>query len=257
MWPSEDTSGAEYERASTSNTPNLSIRPAIMADSEAIADICLLSTYQSRRVTASTGARRCMRWRTGTGSNAKVEDDRPVFTHHPELAGQVRALPYLHLPSGFCFVLVETREHGSNIGAASARGLKRHIHFDSNSSSTSESDACTITPHINASRARDHDHSYNIVGYVVGTAHSLQFSREVEASWWPILRSRYPANLIGTPLDRYFVDLIHKNTAGIAGVQRVSESTQIHVEVLGRYKSYGCDRLLLDVALRHIRKQRR
>ena len=211
--------------ASVSGPPQLSVRPASVADSASIANVCLLTTFQGRRTDS--------------------------IVYHSELPAEVRALPYLHLPSGFCFVLVETREVGWDSGVS----VPALPVLDSDSSTTdSDSGTATATPYRLRTGPRQ---TRNIVGYVVGTAESSQFAAEVEASWWPKLRLKYPGDLVGTPVDRYFVDLIHKNTSGIAGIQRVSESTHIHVSVLSKYKKYGCDRLLLDVALRHIRRRKR
>ncbi|KAI5115964.1 hypothetical protein M0805_000607 [Coniferiporia weirii] len=163
------------------HTPKISVRPASIADSTSIARICLLTTNQGRSAEA--------------------------LVQHPELPSQVRALPYLYLPSGFGFVLVETMEV-------------------------------------------EKQERKQVVGYVVGTARTTQFEREVAAMWRPFLRTKYPRNLTGTPLDRYFVDLIYK-------IPRIAAQTvQFHVNVLDRYKEYGYDHLLVDVALNHFRVQR-
>ncbi|KAH8106449.1 hypothetical protein DFH11DRAFT_1238888 [Phellopilus nigrolimitatus] len=167
-------------------TPKIAVRPASVADSASIAHVCLL--------TAKNGL------------------SAEKFIRHPDLPSHVRALPYLHLPSGFCFVLVETTE-------------------------------------------LEKEQMESIVGYVVGTAHPAQFEREVAASWWPMLKLKYPRTLIGTPLDRYYVDLIHKNRNGSSEASR-SDIAHIHVNVTRKYKEYGCDSLLVDVALQHIRKRR-
>ncbi|KAL5529877.1 hypothetical protein ACEPAF_6134 [Sanghuangporus sanghuang] len=164
---------------------HLNVRPASIADSAEIARVCLLTAYQGRSA--------------------------ETFVRHPKLPAQVQALPYLHLPSGFAFVLVETTEH-----LESDSGLE------------------------------------NIVGYVVGTAETAQFEREINASWWPTLRAKYPKDLVGTPLDRYFVGLMHKGPRlSPAG----SGTAHIHVNVIGKYKKHGCDRLLVDVALQHLWKK--
>lgn len=206
--------------ASASSQPQLSVRPASFNDSAAIVDVCLRTMFQGR--------------------------DLENLVHHTDLPALIRALPYLHLPSGFCFVLVETRNYERD-------GRIAPLTLDSDSSTTGSESSTVIPYHLRI----DPRQIRTIVGYVVGTAHSTQFAREVEASWWPLLRTQYPSELVGTPIDRYFVDLIHKNTSGIAGIQRVSEPTHIHVSVLAKYKKYGCDRLLLDVALRHIRRRKR
>ncbi|EJD01742.1 uncharacterized protein FOMMEDRAFT_69765, partial [Fomitiporia mediterranea MF3/22] len=148
----------------------ISIRAASVADSDAIANVCLLSAYQGR--------------------SAKT------ISRHPELPPQVHALPYLHLPSGFAYVLVET---------------------------------------------------IDLARYVVGTGETTQFNREVEALWLPVLREKYPKDLIGTALDRHFVGLIHKGP-------KLTSTGPLHIQVdiLNKYRGQGYDRLLVDVAMNHL-----
>ncbi|KAL5487490.1 hypothetical protein ACEPAI_5598 [Sanghuangporus weigelae] len=188
----------------------LSVRPASVADSAEIARVCLLTAYQGRSA--------------------------ETLVRHPELPAQVQALPYLHLSSGFAFVLVETAEHpesDSELGSRSRSGSEEEARGE---------------PRLEKERTE----SGNIVGYVVGTAETAQFEREINASWWPTLRTKYSKDLVGTPLDRYFVSLIHKGPIlRPAG----SGTAHIHVNVIGKYKKHGCDRLLVDVALQHLRKR--
>lgn len=162
----------------------ISVRPASIADSPSIARVCLLTANE--------------------GSTA--ED----LLRHPELPGLVLALPYLHLASGFAFVLVEK----------------------------------TPVKSLEVEK---------IVGFAVGTVHPLQFQREAEASWWPLLRLKYPKDLAGTPLDRYYVDSIYKDTLKTSVENTKSGPAHVHVHVIKKYRNYGCDRLLVDVALQHVR----
>ncbi|KAL5507706.1 hypothetical protein ACEPAH_5324 [Sanghuangporus vaninii] len=189
---------------------HLNVRPASIADSAEIAQVCLLTAYQGRSA--------------------------ETFVRHPKLPAQVQALPYLHLPSGFAFVLVETTEHhesDSVLESESGLGPEEETRGE---------------PTLGKERTG----SGNIVGYVVGTAETAQFEREVNASWWPTLRAKYSKDLIGTPLDRYFVGLIHR---GPRLSPTGSGTAHIHVNVIGKYKKHGCDRLLVDVALQHLRKK--
>ncbi|THH10105.1 hypothetical protein EW145_g1538 [Phellinidium pouzarii] len=167
-------------------TTKIFVRPASVADRVSIAHICLLTANNGR------------------SAEKKVR--------HPELPSQVRALPYLYLPSGFSFVLVETL-------VMEKTEIRR------------------------------------VVGYVVGTAHAAQFEREVDTLWWPILRAQYSKDLIGTPLDRYFVDHIYKSSKVSAGVRSVGHA-HFHVNVVRKYRELDCDHLLVDVALHHLRTQR-
>ena len=195
----------------------ISVRPASVDDRADIARVCLLTAYQGRSAES--------------------------LVRYPELPAQVQALPYLHLSSGFAFVLVEAmdEEHESSSESESELGSGP----ESVSEGESEEES---RPEMRRTKTG------NIVGYVVGTAETAQFEREVNASWWPSLRTIYPKDLIGTPLDRYFVGLIHRGPKlGPIG----SGTAHIHVNVVGKFKKQGCDRLLVDVALQHLRKRGR
>ncbi|KAL5527950.1 hypothetical protein ACEPAG_6751 [Sanghuangporus baumii] len=191
---------------------HLSVRPASIADSAEIARVCLLTAYQGRSA--------------------------ETLVRHPELPAQVQALQYLHLPSGFAFVLVKTTEHPESDSELESR---------SGSGSGSEEET-----RGELRLEKERTESGNIVGYVVGTAEKAQFEREINASWWPTLRTKYSKDLVGTPLDRYFVGLVHKGPIlRPAG----SGTAHIHVNVIGKYKKHGYDRILVDVALHHLRKR--
>lgn len=161
------------------------IRPATTNDCSAISRLCLL--------TANNGSSAASR-----------------MQHH-DLPGLTLLLPYLYLPSGFSYVLVEM----------------------------TRSKSLTIS---------------KIVGCVAGTSNPPQFARELGTSWWPSLRQRFPRNLAGTPLDRFFVDLIHK--APDLDLTP-SPPTPLRVHALPAYRDHGCDRLLLDVAMRYLRRHRK
>jgi len=174
--------------SSFSSKRTISIRPATIADSDAIANICLLTANQ--------------------GYSAEK------LLRHPDLPAHIGPLPYLYVPSGFGFVL--TRR------SAARKGGKK-----------------TKT---------------RVVGYAVGTAHSARFEREAEANWWPIMRMRYPEELAGTPLDRHFVGILYKRLRE-SKIAQEELPVRIHVTVLEKFQRWGCDRLLVDVALRHLRTQ--
>ena len=179
------------------NEAKVLIRPATIADSHAIARVCVLTDNQ--------------------GHSAEN------LLRHPELPAQVNALPYLHLASGFGFVLVETirvPQEKKDVGDGKRKAVVRRE---------------------------------KVVGYVVGTAHAKQFELETEASWWPIMRIKYPQNLIGTPLDRYYIGLIHKDKS--KHPERQGLSARINVCVNHEYQQQGCDKLLIDVAVHHLRQQ--
>lgn len=161
------------------------IRPATTNDCSAISRLCLLTANN------------------GSSAAARMQ--------HRDLPGLTLLLPYLYLPSGFSYVLVET----------------------------------TIIKSLTISK---------IVGCVAGTSNPAQFALEIGTSWWPTLRERFPRNLAGTPLDRFFVDLIHK-AADLDLTPTPPAPLRVHV--LPAYRDHGCDRLLLDVAMRYLRRHRK
>lgn len=68
------------------------------------------------------------------------------------------------------------------------------------------------------------------------------------------MRMRYPQDLAGTPLDRHFVGMLYKKQRESKAAQE-ELPVQLHVTVLEKYQKWGCDRLLVEVALRHLRTQ--
>lgn len=302
----------------------LSVRPASVADSAEISDICLqslLTSDSSISISSNTKS-------TGKGRRAGSHHSRKVARHvqHPILPAEVRALPYLHLPSGFGFVLVESREdnqkvprsHFSMSDSSSdesekssspylGASTKKYVHWElesdisdmdisissdfsmsssssSSSSSFSHSSSSSISSTSDSVSTGSSNNDERIVGYVVGTLYPSQFMREADATWWPALRLQYPEGLAGTPLDRHFIGLVHRSSgnckcessklAGTCeqcgekdGFRKKSFSTsrhpgstsfgpgQIHLGVIGKYKEHGCDRLLVDVAMRYLKRR--
>ena len=162
---------------------DIAVRPAAITDSSAISRLSLL-----------------------TADNGKSAATRMYYR---DLPGLTTLLPFLYLPTGFSYVLVETTRINS----------------------------------LSVSK---------VIGCVCGTSNPSQFSRELQPSWWPMLKEQYSKSLPGTPLDRHFINSIHRLAR--PGSFSSFATASLHIRVLPTYKDLGCEKLLINVAMRHFKK---
>lgn len=91
------------------------------------------------------------------------------------------------------------------------------------------------------------------VGYVVGTRDTKAFRRELEAAWWPPLRTRYPRGAFpqGTP-DAQLVELIHAPDRTPDDIVD-SSPAHLHVDLLPEAQGLGAGRRLLETLFAALR----
>lgn len=100
------------------------------------------------------------------------------------------------------------------------------------------------------------DHAFVVVdgddragGYAVGALDSRAFEAELERSWWPALRRRYPLDENeGTPADRAAIALIHQPPLAIEAIV-VDFPSHLHIDLLPQFQGHGHGRRLIETLL--------
>ncbi len=91
-----------------------------------------------------------------------------------------------------------------------------------------------------------------VAGYVVGTHDSVEFSRRLEAEWWPALRSQYADTSGLTEADRDRVATIRKPHATPADIV-ADYPAHIHMNLLPRLRGKRVGSGLLDLWVQQAR----
>ena len=87
------------------------------------------------------------------------------------------------------------------------------------------------------------------VGYILGAADSRAFEAELERSWWPGLRDRYPVVADGrTPADQDTVALIHDPPRAHDALLEAFPS-HLHIDLLPAAQGRGNGRALIETLL--------
>lgn len=198
----------------------ISVRPACSEDEDAIIRICLETAYEG-----------------------KSAADRLTI---PELPALVWALPYISMPTGFGFVMVEQ-------GTSDTPSHTEHTSSDSK-----------IPP-----KSRNGD---KIVGYVVGTSDTAAYETAAEEHWWPVLRAAYPhacsepnhSEVVGdemipghdhlTELDKHYLSLILTGTHAPHDVLAFAGAT-LHIDILPEYQGKGWGRRLMQLAVTQLARR--
>ena len=198
----------------------ISVRPACPEDEDAIIRICLETAYEG-----------------------KSAADRLTI---PELPALVWALPYISMPTGFGFVMVEQ----------------------------GTSDTPSYTEHTSSSDSKVPPKSRNggkIVGYVVGTSDTAAYETAAEEHWWPVLRAAYPHacsepnhSVVGdemisghghlTGLDQHYLSLIRTGTHAPRDVLAFAGAT-LHIDILPEYQGKGWGRRLMQLAVTQLTRR--
>ncbi|MGC5165923.1 GNAT family N-acetyltransferase [Luteimicrobium sp. DT211] len=142
----------------------------------------------------------------------------------PRLLGEVYAGPYLRFAPDLAFVL----DAGPTTSPTSAQGARP------GAGSPGEPVA-------------------GVVGYVLGVADTAAFEDELEASWWPDLRARYPLDRFpaGSP-DAGVVGLIHEPPRAAPELLR-DYPAHLHVDLLPQAQGGGNGRRLIATLLDALR----
>lgn len=84
-----------------------------------------------------------------------------------------------------------------------------------------------------------------VAGYVLGCLDTAAFDAELERSWWPELRTRYPLGS-GTEGDAWVVRMLHD--VGMADPPELLEAfpSHLHIDLLDRAQGTGWGRRLLE-----------
>lgn len=100
------------------------------------------------------------------------------------------------------------------------------------------------------------DHAFVVVdgddragSYVLAALDSRVFEEQLERSWWPELRDRYPLAASGrTPADQAVVELIHRPPTA---VDRIVERypSHLHIDLLPSMQGRGNGRRLIDTVV--------
>lgn len=86
-------------------------------------------------------------------------------------------------------------------------------------------------------------------GYVLGALDSRAFEAELERSWWPALRKRYPLDAPGrTEADQATVERIHRPSTAPDEVVATHPS-HLHIDLLPHLQGAGNGRRLIEVLL--------
>lgn len=201
------------------SSTRVSVRPACSEDEEAITRICLETAYEGK----------------------SAADHLTI----PELPALVWALPYISMPTGFSFVMVE---EGPEEGDSSRE----------RKSSYSESRPVSR----NGER---------IIGYIVGTSDTAVYETAAEEHWWPVLRATYPqtvsesgSNRTGndmnaepdklTALDKHYLGLIRTGTRAPRDVLAFAGAT-VHIDILPAYQGQGWGRRLMQLAITQLSRR--
>lgn len=140
---------------------SISIRPATKADETAISRICLL-----------TGE-------AGTSAES-------VYTI-PELIGLVYAVPYLHMASGFAYVLVT-----DTLEPSVADKIEKKT--DEAPSSAPIRAVAPVVPDSSEFAGSSTQPTERIIGYIIGTTDTRVYEAELQRDWWPVQRAKYPVD---------------------------------------------------------------
>lgn len=87
-------------------------------------------------------------------------------------------------------------------------------------------------------------------GYVLGALDTRAFEAELERSWWPVLRARYPRETADarTEADRIAVALIHRPPTAIDSIVGRYPS-HLHIDLLPEFQGSGHGRRLIETLL--------
>lgn len=219
------------------------IRRATKADSPALSKICLL--------TADAG-----------------ESAEHLHTMG-ELPGLMWAEPYVHVPSAVGFVLVDP----------SSRPEPNHLPDNGTTKATT---TATNSGSTAAGHEADDEGAGNegeeVVGYILSAFDTRSYEREVEESWFPPLRSRYPnpdppsredvpsnsyatATAEATPLpemkdaDLTYLRFIHNTPRTEQSVLKFSPA-HMHIDILPAYQSHGWGRKLIGKLVEYLREEK-
>jgi ribosomal protein S18 acetylase RimI-like enzyme len=89
-------------------------------------------------------------------------------------------------------------------------------------------------------------------GYVLGALDSRAFEAELERSWWPALRARYPLDQPGrTEADQATVERIHRPSTAVDQIVETHPS-HLHIDLLPHLQGAGHGRRLIEVLLRSL-----
>lgn len=89
-------------------------------------------------------------------------------------------------------------------------------------------------------------------GYVLGALDSRAFEAELERSWWPSLRARYPLDAPGrTEADQATVERIHHPSTAVDQIVETHPS-HLHIDLLPHLQGAGHGRHLIGVLLRSL-----
>lgn len=210
-----------------SSTERITVRPARSSDHDVIKHICLETAYEGKSAAQ--------------------------YLSIPELPALVWALPYISLPTGFGFVMVEQGEAVDTCACTTSASTTNARHSDTSS-------AATLHSHSQCSRER-------VVGYVVGTSDTSAYEAAAEEHWWPTIRAAYlpPDNSIEstvqeednpnlTPLDCHYLSLIRTGTHAPSDVLAFSGAT-IHIDILPEYQGKGWGRRLMQLAITQLERR--
>ncbi|KDQ10723.1 hypothetical protein BOTBODRAFT_115385 [Botryobasidium botryosum FD-172 SS1] len=148
----------------------------------------------------------------------------PLFSR-PELIGLVYAVPYLHLSNSFAFVLCTTDPDPSSLDLPGA--------------------------------SAEEEGEERVVGYILGTFDTRAYEAELEQTWWPALREKYPiptdTTHAYTPEDiKYISKFARPDTTNpdIAATYRA----HMHIDLLPEAQRKGWGRRMIAVAADEVRK---
>lgn len=96
-------------------------------------------------------------------------------------------------------------------------------------------------------------------GYIIGALDSQAFERQLESTWWPGLRSRYPAPPAGLPIEQWTAEqrmayLIHHPPRTPDEVARRYPS-QMHINLVPRLQASGLGSQLTRTLIAALRGQ--
>lgn len=153
--------------------------------------------------------------------------------------------------------------NGSPIRAAQQRDLDRFYEIcvrtaDAGDDASALHDDPQLVGHVWAAPYLLHEpeHAFVVVdgddragGYAVGALDSRAFEAELERSWWPALRLRYPLDgNEGTPADRAAIALIHQPPLAIDAIV-VEFPSHLHIDLLPEFQGRGHGRRLIETLL--------
>ncbi|KAF8321140.1 acyl-CoA N-acyltransferase [Clavulina sp. PMI_390] len=174
-------------------TNQLYIRPATPADEADVSRICLL-----------------------TGNAGTTAES--VYSI-PELIGLTYAVPYLHVPHTFSYVLVATPtpSHPSSPNESTGNAAER------------------------------------VIGYIIGTTDTLAYSAAALRDWWPVQAAKYPVETTpGNADDKRLMGLFAKPDA-YAEELVAKVPAHMHINILPEAQGTGWGRRLIDTAINHVR----